>query len=562
MLNQSIITIGMLIGGLGLFLLAMNLITDGMKLAAGNALHKILKHWTRSPFHGILSGLSITALVQSSSAVTVATIGFVNAGLISLYQALGIIYGTNIGTTMTAWLVAIIGFKINVAIFALPMIGVGMLLRLTGSDSRRASVGLALAGFGLFFIGIDVLKDAFEGIATAIALEKFTVSGVASILLYVGIGFLMTVLTQSSSAAIAITLTAASGGVLGLYAAAAMVIGSNVGTTSTAVLAVIGATPNAKRVAAAHVIFNVVTGLVALAILPILFWIVKSTGKILGLADIPAVTLALFHTAFNILGVLLMFPLMGKLTHFLKRRFVTQEELAGRPQYLDKNVVVSPKLALNALILELARISGVTRQMALMALSADPASIYRITQEHEIIIKLSLAVDEFIERLERESLTSEITEQIAKKLRLQQHILACAEQAYAIVKEKIDIDAINDVNLLADINHFRSEVITLFELSDTVTERFSIENLEKQLERVQVSYDSVKASLLNSGAELRVSIPFIIEVVEQNSRIRRMARQMVKAVRLFNEIYKAGEFQEGNIVSSKLVDTNHSLQES
>jgi phosphate:Na+ symporter len=560
MINQSIITIGMLIGGLGLFLLAMNLITDGLKLAAGNALHRILKHWTRSPVHGILSGLSITALVQSSSAVTVATIGFVNAGLISLYQALGIIYGTNIGTTMTAWLVAIVGFKINVEIFALPLIGVGMLLRLTGSDTRRASLGLALAGFGLFFIGIDVLKDAFEGIATTINLEKYTVSGVASIFIYVGVGFLMTVLTQSSSAAIAITLTAVSGGVLGLYAAAAMVIGSNVGTTSTAALAVIGATPNAKRVAAAHVIFNFATGIVALAILPILFWVVKVTGKILGLADVPAITLALFHTVFNVLGVLLMFPLMNKLTYFLKRRFITQEELAGRPQYLDKNVVVSPKLALNALTLELSRITIIVKQMALKVLSAEPIFIKHIAQDHDVIIKLSLAIDEFIERLEREVLTGDITEQIAMILRAQQHILACAEQAHEIAKEQITIDSIKDVELSADINRFRSEVITLMKFANIGSEGFYLDNCERQLEKVQQSYDNVKASLLNSGAQLRARIPLVIDVVEQNSHIRRMARQMLKALRLLDEVYKAGEFQveekidgvlEGNIISSQ-----------
>ena len=124
-----------------------------------------------------LTGISITAIVQSSSAVTVATIGFVNAGLINMYQALGVVYGANIGTTMTGWLVAIVGFKINVEIFALPMIGIGMLLRLTGGESRRAPLGLALAGFGLFFIGIDVLKEAFEGLAAAIDLQKFTLEG-------------------------------------------------------------------------------------------------------------------------------------------------------------------------------------------------------------------------------------------------------------------------------------------------------------------------------------------------------------------------------------------------
>ncbi len=233
---------------------------------------------------------------------------------------------------------AIIGFKIKIETFALPIIGLGMLLRLTGGDSRRAPLGIALAGFGLFFIGIDVLKDAFEGLATTIDLQQISMDGVAGVLLFVGIGFLMTVLTQSSSAAIAITLTAATGGILELSPAAAMVVGANVGTTSTAMIAVIGATPNAKRVAAAHVIFNVATGLVALLTLPLLFWLVRNTGKLLGMEDNPAITLALFHTTFNILGVLLMWPATGWLTRFLEKRFVSLEEIEGRPKYLDKTV--------------------------------------------------------------------------------------------------------------------------------------------------------------------------------------------------------------------------------
>lgn len=379
--------------------------------------------------HGIATGISITAIVQSSSAVTVATIGFVNAGLINMYQALGIVYGANIGTTMTGWLVAIVGFKINVESFALPLIGIGMLLRLTGGESRRAPLGLALAGFGLFFIGIDVLKEAFEGMAAAIDLQKFTLQGFTEVFLYLGIGFLMTVLTQSSSAAIAITLTAASGGVLGLHAAAAMVIGANVGTTSTAAIAVIGATPKAKRVAAAHMIFNAVTGIVALIILPVLFLIVQYAGKFLGLEENPAVTLALFHTTFNILGVLLMWPMTDRLTHFLEKRFVTQEEIEGRPRYLDKTVAVSPMLALNALALELSRIASVARRMALEALSTESVVGKAIASDHMVVRNLSQAVAEFITRLEKGSLSGEVAEQLARVLRAEQHLLACADQA-------------------------------------------------------------------------------------------------------------------------------------
>jgi len=537
-MKEEIITIGMLAGGLGLFLLAVNMISDGLKLAAGHALRNLLGKWTRTPAHGIATGLSITAIVQSSSAVTIATIGFVNAGLITMYQALGVVYGANLGTTVTGWLVAIIGFKINVDAFALPIIGIGMLLHLTGKNSSRAHFGMALAGFGLFFIGIDVLKDAFEGLAAAIDLQKFTVDGIAGVFFYVGIGFLMTVLTQSSSAAIAITLTAATGGILGLYAAAAMVIGANVGTTSTAVIAVIAATPNAKRVAGAHIIFNVVTGIVALLILPLLFLVVKTTGNILGLQDIPAVTLALFHTTFNVLGVLLMWPLSQRLSHFLEKRFVTQEEIEGHPRYLDKNIAVSPVLAVNALALELSRIASVVRRMSRSVLETDKNHKKRIASDHLVVEKLAHAVAEFITQMERDSLTEDVANQLKKVLRAEQHLLSCAEEALEIANVPSELQSIDDVGLVESITQYHTEVITLVELTNLESEKFSITVLEKQLKQVQVSYNDVKAALLHAGIELRIQIPKMNHVLEQISSIRRMIRQLVKAIRHLNEVYK------------------------
>jgi len=444
---------------------------------------------------------------------------------------------------MTGWLVAIMGFNIKVDAFALPLIGIGMLLHLSGGESRRKHLGLALAGFGLFFIGIDVLKEAFEGMAAAIDLNKFTVDGLTGVFLFFGIGFLMTVLTQSSSAAIAITLTAATGGMLGLYAAAAMVIGANVGTTSTAAFAVIGATSSAKRVAAAHVIFNFVTGLVALLTLPILFLIVKTTGELFGLDEIPAVTLALFHTVFNILGVLIMWPMSGRLAHFLEARFVTQEETEGRARYLDKTVAVSPMLALNALALELSRIAGVARRMALEALSTDSEPGKRLKTDHMVVKKLSIAVSAFITRLEKGLLSGDVAEQLAKVLRAEQHLLACVDQAMLVVKAQRELEVLDDEKLAAELSHYRAEVVNLITLANPDEKEFSIIDCENQLQQVQNIYDDVKKVLLLAGAELHIPVESMIDILEQNSRIRRMARQMIKAMNLLNELNVVAEVQ-------------------
>jgi len=536
-MQQTIMISGMLLGGLGMFLLAVTMITDGLRATAGPALREMLANWTRTPLQGIFSGVAITAIVQSSSAVTVATIGFVNAGIINMRQALGIVYGSNIGTTMTAWLVAIIGFKLNVDAFALPLIGLGMILKLTGGERKRASIGLALVGFGLFFIGIDVLKDAFGGLVDSIDLATFTLEGLAGVLTYFGIGFLMTVLTQSSSAAIAITLTAATGGVLDINAAAAMVIGANVGTTSTAALAVIGATPNAKRVASAHILFNLGTGVVALIILPVLFLIVKHAGVLLGLEDIPAVTLALFHTIFNILGVLLIFPLNGRLADFLAKRFVTQEEMEGQPRYLDKVVAVSPPLAVNALALELSRIAAIVRRMGLEAISDRKRSSKRISIDDVVVRKLSGAVVEFITQLQKAELSQEVSEELALVLRAEQHLLASADQAALFARLQVDVASVKDGQLLAGIKHFYTGVASLMGLAKPGEADFSYAECERQLGQVQVDYEDLKAALLQAGAASRIPIPQMIHVVEQNSRLRRMARQLVKAMKDLNEVF-------------------------
>jgi len=229
------------IGGLGLFLLGMWLMSEGLKLAAGDTLHAILARWTSSPGRGFLTGLGLTGLVQSSSAVSMATIGFANAGLLTLGQAIWVIYGANVGTALTGWIVQFLGFRVDVGLYAMPFVGLGMALRLTGGDSRRAAWGQALAGLGLLFLGIATLKSGFEGLATTGALPEADGGAPGDLLLYLGLGIVLTTLMQSSSALLVIAMSALASGVVTLPLAAAMVLGAAVGTTTTAVLAALGA---------------------------------------------------------------------------------------------------------------------------------------------------------------------------------------------------------------------------------------------------------------------------------------------------------------------------------
>ena len=548
-MTQTLLTIGSLFGGLGLFLLAMKMITDGLKFAAGKALHNMLGRWTHTPARGIGAGIMVTSLVQSSSAVTVATIGFVNAGLLSLYQSLGVVYGANIGTTITGWLVAVVGFDIKLELFALPMIGLGMALRLSGPGQRRGALGEALAGFGLFFIGIDVLKDAFEVAAASMQVPTAGDDDLSGILILVGTGFLMTMLTQSSSAAIAIILTAASGGVLSLSGAAAMVIGANVGTTSTAALTVIGATPNAKRVAAAHIFFNLVTALVALLLLPVLFWIIRETSRILGLAEIPALTLAMFHTVFNILGVMLLWPLTGRLAAFLEQRLRTAEEIEGRPKHLDKTTIETPALALTALVMELGRIGDITRRMGLAVLSAELAPDKRIKHDRLAVDNLTRAVSEFITRLGRVTLSQEVAERLPKVLRAAQYFSTAAELVSSIHRAQMTLTPLADRELAEKLSAFKSDAVTLLQSLNPQAAEFSVDTCETQLQVLQSNYQTIKADLLLAGARLRIGIQDMNELLEQLSRVRRMLEQQVKGTR-----YRVTLGQDSSTLS--LTETN------
>lgn len=549
--TETLILIGTLAGGLGLFLIAVGMITQGLKVAAGRQLRGILQHWTGTRLRSIGSGVLITALAQSSSAVTVATIGFVNAGILQLRQALGVIFGANLGTTLTGWLVAVVGLEFRIEHFALPLIGLGVLLRVSGTGTRRGALGEALAGFGLFFVGIDILRDAFAGLAASVTLPQLSASGAPlELLLLVGIGFLMTVLTQASIAAIAIILTAVSGDALPLTSAAAMVIGANIGTTSTAALAVIGATANAKRVAAGHILFNVMTGAIALAILPGLLWLVNELGAELGLAAVPAMILALFHSVFNLLGVLLMLPFTNRLAMFLEGRFRTAEETEGRPRYLDKNVLTTPPLAVDALTHELQRVLDIARRMAQTAVSTEHAPGRQIATDAGIARSLDTAVTAFVEQLAREPLSKEVADELPLTLRVLRYLMQTVDLAESIAGSKAGGGPVLEAPLAERIAQYHAEVAGVLHDLDPQQAGFAADALAQRADRLEERYQELKAELLRAGARTEIDIQDMSDILGQLSRCRRMVQQLFKGVRLLTTLRPAAAAAEAASVSA------------
>ena len=336
--------IGTLLGGIGLFLLGMILMTDGLKVAAGDSLRHWLARLTGGAGKAMLSGMAITMLIQSSSATVVTIIGFVSAGLLTLTQAVGLIFGANLGTTSTGWIVSVIGLKISVSAVALPLVGVGALARFL-LRGRVASLGLALAGFGVIFVGIDLMQQAMGSLESTIDLGRFPATTITARLGIVAVGAVMTVVLQSSSAAIATTLTAVHSGTLDLDQATMLVIGQNLGTTGSAALASLGASVPAKRTGMAHILFNVVAGVVAFALAPVFLYVVEDVRVIPGVDD-PAVALAAFHTVFNLVGVLILLPVTSRFARLVTR--LVPERGSPYTRHLDPTVAELPAVGIEA----------------------------------------------------------------------------------------------------------------------------------------------------------------------------------------------------------------------
>ncbi|HBC56925.1 MAG TPA: MFS transporter [Gammaproteobacteria bacterium] len=520
---------GALLGGLGLFLLAIGMMTEGLKLAAGPSLRKLLSNWSSTPLKGIFSGFMMTAIVQSSSAVMVASLGFVNAGLISMRQALGIVYGANVGTTMTGWLVALIGFNLNIHAFALPMIGVGMVARLVAPRGKLAAAGLALVGFGLFFVGIDVLKTAFEGLVHTFDISKFTAEGVSGMATFFLIGIVMTILTQSSSASIALTITAAASGMVGLHAASAMVIGANVGTTSTAVIASIGATSYAKRVASAQVLFNLGAALVAFLILPILFYLITGLGQVFELTIDTALFLALFHTIFNVLGVLLVYPHNDRLAQFLDKRFLSWEEKESRPRFLDRTIAKTPVLAVNALMLELQSIAPRIIDLYAQAVGHKDTESKNFEDEVQVVKSLSIEVSNFIVNVESSALSQETTQNLAILMRSEQYFLGCAYGIERMAAQWHKRERLKAFALEQAVNQYVERVLKCMTSSYLTLTDNEITYEDKSVD-LQQAHDEIKAELILSGTRAQIPVSQMSEAIDCLAEVMGIVKQWYKAL--------------------------------
>jgi phosphate:Na+ symporter len=328
--------------GVAVFLFGMLFLEDGFKAFTGGVLEKILRRTTSSLWKSISFGVVSTTLMQSSSLVSVITISFLSAGLIGLAAGIGIIFGANLGTTTGAWLIAGFGLKVKISAYAMPMLVFGIILAFQKSKSLKG-IGYILAGLGFLFMGIHYMKEGFETFKDTINLAEYAVAGYPGLFLFTGIGIFATVVMQSSHATLVLIITALAAGQITYENALALAIGANVGTTITAILGAMSANVEGKRLAGAHLLFNVTTGIVAIAfihqILLAVDWISMEVGIA---ADDYSLKLAVFHSIFNLLGIIIMIPFVNFLVKTLTRLLPGKKPDLVEPLYLNESAMEFP----------------------------------------------------------------------------------------------------------------------------------------------------------------------------------------------------------------------------
>lgn len=363
--------------GVAVFLFGMLALEQGFKTFTGGTLERILQHTTDRLWKSVIFGMVATTLMQSSSLVSVISISFLSAGLLGLAQGIGIVFGANLGGTTGAWLVAGFGLKVDIAAWAMPMLVFGVICQFMRSTTLKGA-GQILLGLGFLFLGIAWMKDGFEAFGQALNLADYAVSGVRGLLLFTLFGMLATVVMQSSHATLVLTITALATGQVTYENALALAIGANVGTTVTAILGALGANAPGRRLAAAHLVFNVTTGLIALLFINVFVEAVDIGAGFLGIAaDDWTLKLALFHSLFNVVGLLIMLPLTGRLVAWLEKLIAQKSVSVVTPRYLTRPMLEMPDAGLEAVRKELQHLFTNVFDVMALVLHTDPARLRR-----------------------------------------------------------------------------------------------------------------------------------------------------------------------------------------
>lgn len=452
-----------LIGSLGVFLFGMKLMSEALQKVAGDKMRHILAAMTSNRVKGVITGLLITTIIQSSSATTVMVVSFVNAGLLNLIESIGVIMGANVGTTVTAWLISILGFKISMAELSLPMIGLCLPLLFSNKRSRK-SWGELIIGFGLLFIGLEFLKNSMPNLKDNpemfTFLQDYADMGYGSYILFMLIGTALTILIQSSSATMALTLVMCANGWISYDIAASMVLGENIGTTITANLAAMVANSTAKRAALAHLVFNVFGVLWVLSIFPLFLKWIEHLSIFLGIGDpvtnIEAVPMALslFHTCFNVANVLILIW-FTKLIARLVTKIIPQKESAADAftlKHIKIGLLSTPDASLFQAKQEISLYGKNTRDMYQKVTECLESPAKEFPKKFNVLVKMEdesdkieVEIANYLTKVSESKLSTENSQRIRAMFKIVSEIESIADSSLNVAKA---ISRRNDQNIL------------------------------------------------------------------------------------------------------------------
>lgn len=470
------------IGGLGLFLLGMVILTAGLKELAGDTIRRMIARFTTSLPSGIATGAVVTAILQSSSATTVTAVGFAGAGLLTLSQSLGIVFGANLGTTITGWIVVLFGFEFKLGLLAYPLVLLGVMLNLF-ARKRIAAAGLAVAGFGLIFIGIDSLQGGMSGLANGVTPESFPQDSWTGRLLLIFIGIGITLVTQSSSAGIAMALTAVHAGTISLAQGAAMVIGFDVGTTFTALMASLGGSVAARRTGLAHVFYNLVAAVAAYFLFPVYIWVWNhylNQGDVLS----QEIGLVAFHTLFNCVGLLLIVPFIGPFSRMITR--VVPEAVNDQTERLEESLIQNPNVAIEAsrstLIDVFQRVLAVFHR--LFTSEFDPVKIQVELKQYHATLETT---SDYLRRIN-------ISESDAETLRCYQEVVLALDHIQRLMRRYNDLERLEVTRKVEQLSQIADKLATLITQTDAALQDYSVVVDEQPLEHFWLELDQNQKS--------------------------------------------------------------------
>ena len=453
------------LGGLGLFLFCIKYMGDGLQMAAGDRLRYILDKYTTSPFLGVLVGIFVTALIQSSSGTSVITIGLVGAGLLTLRQAIGIIMGANIGTTITTF---IIGF--NITHYALPILFLGTACLFFVKHNFINNLGRILFGFGGIFFALTLMSGAMEPLKYLPAFTELTVKLSRQPVLGVFIGTLITMMVQASSATISILQNVYQENLITLKAALPVLFGDNIGTTITAIIAVIGANTSAKRLALSHTMFNVIGTIIFMILLSPFAIFVEKMAQILHLN--PKVTIAFAHGSFNIMTTILLFPFIGLLEYIVVKVIKEKDEdkVEHKPKYLDAALISAPSIALGQVKQEIFSMISITLKSLEKSIdffhNHDEKDAERVEKSEDAINNIDQEITKYLTTLSQEHITEKDGEEISMYLDMCRDVERIGDHAIGIVRD-VRYEIKKKV-VFTDMAH--QEVEKLFRISKRIIE--------------------------------------------------------------------------------------------